>query len=89
MKKLTIYGHEQCRWCHAARNFADSVNIPYDYKNVRESDADMAELVRRLPDAKTVPQIFVGDVHIGGYSDFYEAVNSGSFTKFTGENHVE
>lgn len=88
MKKLTIYGHEQCRWCHAARNFAESVNIPFEYKDVRESDANMRELTHRFPDVKTVPQIFAGDVHIGGYSDFYEAVNNGSFAKIAGDNYV-
>lgn len=58
-----------------------SLRLPVDYRNIRKSDADLAELMRRAPSAKTVPQIFAGDRLIGGYADLEAAAARGELAQ--------
>ena len=46
-----------------------------------ESAANVAELLKRNPDARTVPQVFLGDTLIGGYTDLLEMKNNGKLEK--------
>ena len=46
----------------------DKLNWQYTVKNIKE-DAHRESLFEELPNAKTVPQIWINDVHIGGYNE--------------------
>ena len=46
----------------------DKLNWQYTVKNIEE-DAHRESLFEELPNAKTVPQIWINDVHIGGYNE--------------------
>lgn len=65
---ITIYSSAICPYCIAAKNFLRSLGR--DWTEVR-IDLDRAERERMV--ARTgrtsVPQIFVGDTHVGGYDD--------------------
>ena len=66
--EITIYSTAICPYCVAAKNFLKSKGL--GWKEVR-IDTDPAE--REAMVAKTrrtsVPQIFIGDTHVGGYDD--------------------
>ena len=65
---ITLYGTTLCGFCSAARRLLDAKGISYDYIAV-DTDAKLrAEIVERSGQ-RTVPQIWIGDVHVGGYSD--------------------
>ena len=49
----------------------DKLNWQYTTKNIKE-DAHRESLFEELPNAKTVPQIWINDVHIGGYNELKE-----------------
>ena len=49
----------------------DKLNWQYTVKNIEE-DAHRESLFEELPNAKTVPQIWINDVHIGGYNELKE-----------------
>ena len=49
----------------------DKFNWQYTVKNIEE-DAHRESLFEELPNAKTVPQIWINDVHIGGYNELKE-----------------
>ena len=49
----------------------DKLNWQYTVKNIKE-DAHRESLFEELPNAKTVPQIWINDVHIGGYNELKE-----------------
>ena len=49
----------------------DKLNWQYTAKNIKE-DAHRESLFEELPNAKTVPQIWINDVHIGGYNELKE-----------------
>jgi len=63
---ITIYGHERCGWCKKARALAEQYALKYEYLDT-DNKAVLDSLKERLPEAKTVPQIWWGDRHIGGY----------------------
>jgi len=73
MSAVTIYGKANCAWCKEAKSLVERYQIPYEYIDVGYTDG-MKELMERLPDAKTVPQIWWYDRHVGGYQEFAKEV---------------
>ncbi|MFB9069412.1 glutaredoxin 3 [Pseudofulvimonas gallinarii] len=76
MSKATLYSTAICPYCVAAKNFLRSKGI--DYEEVR-IDLDPARREEMLSRAKrtSVPQIFFGDTHVGGFDDLVAADRSG------------
>ena len=68
-KMITIYGKENCNWCVRAKDLANRYQLKYEYLDVGNPDI-MSSLKTAYPDVKTVPQIWWGDRHIGGYDSF-------------------
>jgi glutaredoxin 1 len=66
---ITIYGHERCSFCIKSKRLADRYNLKYEWKDT-DSDSVLNDLKTKLPDVKTVPQIWWDSRHIGGYEDF-------------------
>ncbi len=62
-KKVEIYSRSNCSYCDMAMNFFDSKGIKYEVYN---------EMLERNPAARTVPQIFIDDDLIGGYTDLID-----------------
>ena len=65
---ITVYTSAMCGYCVAAKNFLRSKGLQWNEIRV---DLDPAERERMMSRARrtSVPQIFVGDVHVGGYDD--------------------
>lgn len=76
--EITIYSTLVCPYCVAAKNFLKSKNL--EWKEIR-IDLDPAERAKMMARAKrtSVPQIFVGDVHVGGYDDMMALHREGKF----------
>ncbi len=69
MAAVVIYSTESCVFCLRAKEYLRSKGVPYQEVDVTGDDDARALLVERSNGQLTVPQIFVGDVHIGGYTD--------------------
>lgn len=65
---ITIYSSAICPYCVAAKNFLKSHGREWTEVRI---DLDQAERVKMVERARrtSVPQIFVGDTHVGGYDD--------------------
>ena len=65
---ITIYSTAICPYCVAAKNFLKSKGLGWNEIRI---DADQAARETMLARAKrtSVPQIFIGDTHVGGYDD--------------------
>ena len=76
--EITIYSTLICPYCVAAKNFLKSKGL--DWTEVR-IDQDPAERDKMMAKTKrtSVPQIFVGDVHVGGYDDMMAMHREGKF----------
>ena len=65
---IVIYTQNGCGYCNMAMHEFDKLNWQYTTKNISE-DTHRESLFESLPNVKTVPQIWINDVHIGGYNE--------------------
>ena len=63
----TVYTQSRCGFCDAAKNLLEDSGIAFTEISI-EHDQD-ARIMLKDMGCKTVPQIFDGELHIGGYSD--------------------
>ena len=70
-KKVEIYSKENCTYCVMAMNFFDSKGISYKVYSADNPDI-FKEMLERNPSARSVPQIFIDDILIGGYTDLVD-----------------
>ena len=68
IRKVEIYSKSNCSYCVMAMNFFDSKGIEYSVYSCDDPKI-FKEMLERNPQARTVPQIFIDDNLIGGYTD--------------------
>ncbi len=68
MRTVTIYSTQWCPYCTSAKRFLTSKGVAWEEIDLTDDDDGRAALVERSG-RRTVPQIYVGDDHIGGYDD--------------------
>ncbi len=76
MSKMTVYSTAMCPYCVAAKDFLGSRSIPYEEVRIDLEPGRQREMLERSK-RRTVPQIFWGDVHIGGYDDLVALARGG------------
>ena len=69
MKSVTIYTGPLCNYCDAAKRLLTRNNIEYKEINIAMEDGAMDEMISKANGKRTIPQIFFGDRHIGGYDE--------------------
>ena len=74
LKNVEIYSKSNCVFCDKAKYYFDQNDITYQEYNV-EIPEIFQILMERNPNARTMPQIFIDDKLIGGYTDLMEFVN--------------
>lgn len=66
--QITLYTSATCGYCVAAKNFLKSRGL--DWNEVRiDTDPAQREKMVALARRTSVPQIFIGEIHVGGYDD--------------------
>lgn len=68
MAKVEIYTTPTCPYCHAAKALLGDKGVAYEEITVLDPDL-RAFMTQRANGRRTVPQIFVGETHVGGYDD--------------------
>ncbi len=68
MKRILVYSTRVCPYCMMAKRLLCSKGVSYEEVMVDRDDARRAEMMQRSG-RRTVPQIFIGDRHVGGYDD--------------------
>lgn len=63
----TLYSKNNCIFCEKAKFALKGQEV--EIKNVEDNRDFFDELLRRVPNARTMPQVFRGDQHIGGYNE--------------------
>lgn len=69
MAKVDIYTANYCPYCTRAKMLLDNKGAEYTEHDITDDDAARAELVEKSGGQKTVPQIFIGGKHYGGFDD--------------------
>ena len=69
MAMIEVFSSKNCVYCEAAKTLLAEQRLAFQELNIAEDAANLAELRRCLPRAKSIPQIFVDGDHIGGLED--------------------
>jgi glutaredoxin len=81
---ILIYGKEGCSYCQKAKALCEARGYVYEYKTL-DVDYIKEQLLETFPGAKTVPQIVVNGLKVGGYDDFIKYIED---TGYTGTGHT-
>ena len=77
MPAITIYTKMYCPYCDAAKNLLRQKNAAFDEIPVDGDAAGQRAMAQRASGRATVPQIFIGQNHVGGYDDLYALESAG------------
>jgi len=69
MKSVEIYTSPLCGFCHAAKRLLTAKGVTFSEVDVLSQPDRKSEMIQRANGGRTVPQIFIGDTHVGGYDD--------------------
>jgi glutaredoxin 3 len=70
MASITVYATGWCPYCARARALLDHKGAHYTVIDTDDGEK-RAEMIARSGGRRTVPQIFIGDRHVGGCDDLY------------------
>ncbi|WP_342360397.1 glutaredoxin 3 [Terrarubrum flagellatum] len=79
MPPVTIYSRSWCSYCHAAKDLLTRKGVAFEDIDIEKHPEARAVMVERAGGRTSVPQIFVGDAHIGGCDDLYALDRRGEF----------
>ena len=76
MNTVTLYSTATCPWCVQAENLLNRIGAPVEKIRVDQSPAQLDTMIARTG-RRTVPQIFIGAHHIGGFSELHALEQQG------------
>jgi glutaredoxin len=73
--KAIVWSKPNCPQCTSAKQLLKYNNIEYEEKNIADGHK-IQDLLALVPNAKTMPQIWLDDEHIGGYKELQEKLDA-------------
>ncbi len=77
MPEIEIYTAPLCGYCHAAKRLLAEKGAEFTEIDLGREPGRRAEMTARAAGGYTVPQIFVGEMHVGGCDDLYALERAG------------
>lgn len=77
MQPIDIYTSPICGFCHAAKRLLNEKGANFNEIDVLRDSERKQEMMQRAHGRHTVPQIFIGDTHVGGCDDLYDLERAG------------
>ena len=77
MRPVEIYTTPICPYCHAAKRLLQKKGVAFSEFDVSRDPDLRAAMTQRANGRRTVPQIFIGPVHVGGCDDLYDLDQAG------------
>ncbi len=77
---VTVYTSHWCPYCQRAKQLLTQKNVVFSEINV-EDEPNLREEMSARSSRRTVPQIFIGDKHVGGCDDLIELDRSGELDR--------
>jgi len=74
---IVMYSSGWCGYCARARALLESKGVSFREIKVDEDMTERQAMVSRSGGRRTVPQIFIGDRHVGGFDDLYALDKAG------------
>jgi glutaredoxin 3 len=76
-RDIVMYSSSWCGYCARARALLERKGAAFREIKVDEDPADRTAMIARSGGRRTVPQIFIGDRHVGGFDELYSLDRSG------------
>jgi glutaredoxin 3 len=70
MQEIDLYSKDYCSYCHRAKELLNIKGVAYNVIDVTY-DSNLEAEMRQRSGQRTVPQIFIGNRHIGGCSELF------------------
>jgi glutaredoxin 3 len=77
MQKVMVYTSGNCCFCHMAKDLLRRKGAAFEEVDLTGRSDLRAELTARSGGRRTVPQIWIGETHVGGCDDLYDLERSG------------
>ena len=77
MANITIYTTRTCSFCYAAKSLLTKKGARFDEIDVSADPAERQRMMVRTNGRRSVPQIFIGETHVGGCDDLHELERRG------------
>lgn len=84
MQPIEIYTSPTCGYCHAAKRLLNAKGVRFTEYDVVREPLKRQEMLGRANGRRTVPQIFVGETHVGGCDDLYDLERAGTLDPLLG-----
>ena len=80
---IVIYSTGMCPYCVRAKRFLDTKGVSYTELRV-DLDPALRQQMEHKSQRRSVPQIFIGDHHVGGFDDMWRLEQSGKLDTLLG-----
>jgi glutaredoxin 3 len=77
MPAITIYTKNWCPYCSAAKKLLSEKGVEFTEIDIEKKPEARAEMIQKAKGRSTVPQIFIGEKHVGGCDDLYDLDDRG------------
>ena len=84
MKKVVIYTGIRCAHCDWAVALLNKKNVNFVEYNINEDSTKRDEILKKSNEARTVPQIFIDDYHVGGNRELQTLNREGKLNSLLG-----
>jgi glutaredoxin 3 len=81
MKTVRMYTTPICPYCVRAKSLFKKKGVEIEEIDIFMSEEARAEMQANTGGARTVPQIFIGDTHVGGCDDLYALEKDGKLDR--------
>ncbi|HKG76440.1 MAG TPA: glutaredoxin 3 [Beijerinckiaceae bacterium] len=71
MAPVTIYTKAWCPYCMAAKDLLTQKGVAFQEIEITGKAPERSEMIQRAGGRSTVPQVFIGERHVGGCDDLY------------------
>lgn len=80
MTDIVMYANQSCPFCTRARKLLDTKGVSYTLLDVGQ-DRTLWQQMETRSGRRTIPQIFIGEHHVGGCDDLHAADKTGELDK--------
>ncbi len=77
MQPVDIYTSPLCGFCHAAKRLLSQKGVNFSEIDIARQPERRSEMTQRAKGGRTVPQIFIGEVHVGGCDELFALERAG------------
>lgn len=88
MADVTIYTRMMCGYCAAAKRLLEQKGVAYTEHDASFSPELRQEMIQRANGRATFPQIFIGDMHVGGSDELHALERAGKLDALLAEKQA-